>query len=115
MTKKPKKPPGKSRPARTAARKSSAKAPPAKTSPAKTSPAGTKARASAAQSAKRKPPARDPLDDFIDVAARAFDLPVEPEWQPAIKASLDVTLRLGALVAAFELPDEAEPAPIFGA
>jgi hypothetical protein len=112
MTKKPKKPPGKSRPARTAARKSSAKAPPAKTSPAK-----TKARASAAQSAKRKPPppTRDPLDDFIDVAARAFGLPVEPEWQPAIKASLDVTLRLGALVAAFELPDVAEPAPIFGA
>ena len=107
MTKKSKKPPAKSRPARIAARKSSAK----------TSPAKTKAHASATRSAKRRPlPLRDdPLDDFIDAAARALGLPVEPQWRPAIKANLDVTLRLGALVAAFELPDEAEPAPVFGA
>ena len=34
---------------------------------------------------------------------------------PAIKANLEVTLRLGALVAEFALPDEAEPAPVFEA
>jgi hypothetical protein len=120
MTKKSKKPPGKSRPARAPALKSAPKAAPAKSKvPAKSkASAETKARAGTKPPAKRKPPTmlpRDSLDDFIDVSARTLGLPVEPEWLPAIKASLDVTLRLGALVAAFELPDEAEPAPIFGA
>jgi 1-carboxybiuret hydrolase subunit AtzG-like protein len=57
----------------------------------------------------------DPLNDFIDAAARALDLPVEPEWKPAIRANLEATLRLAALVSAFDLPDEAEPAPVFRA
>jgi Protein of unknown function (DUF4089) len=55
------------------------------------------------------------LDTFIGAASEALDLPVEPEWKPAVKANLAVTLRLGALVAEFELPDEAEPAPVFEA
>jgi len=55
----------------------------------------------------------DPLDDLIDAAARALDLPVEPEWKAAVKANLAVTLRLGRQVAEFSLPDEAEPAPMF--
>jgi hypothetical protein len=57
----------------------------------------------------------DPLNDFIDAAARALDLPIEPEWKPAIRANLEVTLRLAALVASFDLPDESEPAPVFAA
>jgi Protein of unknown function (DUF4089) len=57
----------------------------------------------------------DPLDDYITAAARALDLPIEPDWLPAIKANLAVTLRLGALVQEFDLPDEAEPAPVFRA
>ncbi len=57
----------------------------------------------------------DPLDDFILAAARALDLPLEPAWQPAVKANLAVTLKHAALVAEFELPDEAEPAPVFRA
>ena len=57
----------------------------------------------------------DPLDGFIDAAARALDLPVEPAWRPAIKANLQVTLRQAALVSEFALPDDAEPAPIFRA
>ncbi|MGA2128326.1 MAG: DUF4089 domain-containing protein [Xanthobacteraceae bacterium] len=57
----------------------------------------------------------DPLDDFIDAAARALGLPIEPAWKPAIRANLEVTLRLAALVSAFALPDEAEPAPVFAA
>ena len=98
MTKKP----GKSRPTRKAARKS---------------PAPTKARAGVKRAAARKalPVAPDRLDAFIDAAAHALTLPVEPQWRPAIRANLEVTLRLGALVAEFELPDEAEPAPVFGA
>lgn len=56
-----------------------------------------------------------PLDDFITTAAQTLGLPLEPAWMPAVKANLDVTLKLGALVASFELPDDAEPAPVFKA
>ena len=34
---------------------------------------------------------------------------------PAVRGHLQVTLRHGALVAAFALPDDAEPAPVFRA
>jgi Protein of unknown function (DUF4089) len=59
--------------------------------------------------------AAPPLDDFIAAAASALDLPLEPAWLPAVKANLEVSLRLGNMVAEFELPDAAEPAPIFKA
>jgi len=57
----------------------------------------------------------DQLDAFVDAAAAALALPIEPAWKPAIKANLQVTLRLAAMVSEFELPDEAEPAPVFEA
>jgi hypothetical protein len=55
------------------------------------------------------------LDTLIGAASEALELPVEPEWKPAVKANLAVTLRLAQLVVEFELPDEAEPAPVFEA
>ncbi|HML14529.1 MAG TPA: DUF4089 domain-containing protein [Xanthobacteraceae bacterium] len=55
------------------------------------------------------------LDAYIAAAARVLDLPIDPAWQPAVRANLELTLRLGALVAAFPLPDEAEAAPVFEA
>ncbi len=55
----------------------------------------------------------DPLDELIDAAASALELPIEPEWKAAVKTNLQVTLRHGAHVAEFELPDDAEPAPVF--
>ena len=57
----------------------------------------------------------DPLSAYIGAAAAALDLPLDPAWQPSIKANLEVTLRLAKLVAEFPLPDEAEPAPVFKA
>ena len=42
-----------------------------------------------------------PLDDFIAAAAAALDLPLEPDWRPAVKANLEVTLRLANVVADF--------------
>jgi hypothetical protein len=57
----------------------------------------------------------DALDALIAASASALSLPIESEWKPAIKANLEVTLRLAEMVATFELPDEAEPAPIFEA
>jgi hypothetical protein len=59
--------------------------------------------------------APDSLDDYIDAAARALALPIEPAWKPAVRANLELTLRLAAVVAEFPLPDEAEPAPVFEA
>jgi hypothetical protein len=57
----------------------------------------------------------DPLDDFITATADALALPIEPAWRPAVRAHLEVTLRLGKLVEDFDLPDDAEPAPLFRA
>ena len=76
----------------------------------------TRARGKRAVAAKAaSASAREPMDDFIEAAARALGLPAEPEWRPAIKANLQVTLRLGTLVAELALPDDAEPAPVFHA
>jgi hypothetical protein len=58
---------------------------------------------------------RDPLDDFIDAAARTLGLPIEDDWRPAIAANVRVTLAHAASVEAFALPDDAEPAPVFKA
>ena len=75
----------------------------------------TKARAKSKTASKtaRKPIARDPLDAFVDAAAHALALPVEPAWKGAVKANLAVTLALAASFADFPLPDDAEPAPVF--
>ena len=59
--------------------------------------------------------AADPLDDYIDAVAKALALPVEDAWRPAIKANLEVSLRLARMVDSFALPDETEPANIFAA
>jgi hypothetical protein len=60
-------------------------------------------------------PDPDALDDYIDAAARVLALPIEPGWKPAVRANLELTVRLAALVAEFPLPDEADPAPVFEA
>jgi hypothetical protein len=62
-----------------------------------------------------KPLQRDPLNDFIVAGARALDLKIDKAWMPAVRSNLQVTLRHGALVTAFTLPDDAEPAPVFKA
>ena len=57
----------------------------------------------------------DNLDSYIDAAAQALGIPIQPEWRPDIRANLDVTFKLAALVGEKELPDDAEPAPVFKA
>jgi hypothetical protein len=56
----------------------------------------------------------DPLDAYIDAAAAALAIPIQPEWKSEIRANLAVTFRLAALVGEKELSD-AEPAPVFKA
>ncbi|MGJ4906242.1 DUF4089 domain-containing protein [Bradyrhizobium sp. HKCCYLRH2060] len=57
----------------------------------------------------------EPLDDYIDAVGRALALPIEDAWRPAIRANLEVSLRMAKLVDEFSLPDEAEPASVFTA
>ena len=55
----------------------------------------------------------DDLGAFATAGARLLAIPLVPEWRAGIRANLRVSLTLGALVAGFDLPDEAEPAPVF--
>ena len=55
------------------------------------------------------------LDRYIAAASEALGLDVAPQWHAEIKMNLQVTLRLAGVVAAFPLPDDAEPAPVFRA
>ncbi|WP_315757667.1 MULTISPECIES: DUF4089 domain-containing protein [unclassified Bradyrhizobium] len=57
----------------------------------------------------------EPLDEYIDAVGRALALPIEDAWRPAIRANLEVSLKMAKLVDEFSLPDEAEPASVFTA
>jgi hypothetical protein len=57
----------------------------------------------------------DTLDDYIDAVAKALGLRIEEAWRPAIRANLDVSLRMARLVDEFPLPDETEAASVFTA
>jgi hypothetical protein len=59
--------------------------------------------------------AADHLDSYIDAVAESLALPVEEAWRPAVRANLEVSLRLARLVDEFPLPDETEPASIYSA
>jgi hypothetical protein len=60
-------------------------------------------------------PKTDPLDSYISSAAAVLGIPIDAAWKPTIRANLDVTFKLATLVAEKELPDDAEPAPVFKA
>jgi hypothetical protein len=57
----------------------------------------------------------DLTDAWITSSAALLGLSIDAAWMPAIRANVDVTLKLARLVDEFSLPDEAEPAPVFGA
>jgi hypothetical protein len=59
--------------------------------------------------------ADDPLDDYIDAASKLLKLPVKDAWKPAVRANLEVSMRLARLVDECEFSDEAEPASVFTA
>ena len=93
----------------------SARTKPARTKTVRTKSVRAKATRSRSARAKSAPAAPELLDQFIEAAAHALALPVEPAWKGAVKANLEVTLRLAASFADFPLPDDAEPAPVFTA
>lgn len=57
----------------------------------------------------------DSLDDYIDAASKLLRLPVKDAWKPAVRANLEVSMRLARMVDEFEFSDEAEPASVFTA
>jgi 1-carboxybiuret hydrolase subunit AtzG-like len=57
----------------------------------------------------------DPLNDYIDAVSKALALRIDDAWKPAVRANLEVSLKLARLVDEFALPDEAEPASVFAA
>ncbi|MEO8316984.1 MAG: DUF4089 domain-containing protein [Bradyrhizobium sp.] len=59
--------------------------------------------------------AADHLDVYIDAVSKALALPVEDAWRPAVRANLEVSLRLARLVDEFLLPDETESASVYTA
>jgi hypothetical protein len=62
-----------------------------------------------------RPMSEADLDAFIDASSVVLGLTIAPGWRAAVRANLAITFRLGAVVEEFELPDEAEPAPVFTA
>ena len=59
--------------------------------------------------------AADSLDAYIDAVSKAMMLPIDDSWKPAVRANLEVSLRIARLVDEFPLPDETEPASVFAA
>jgi Protein of unknown function (DUF4089) len=57
----------------------------------------------------------DQLDDYIDAVGKALGLSIAEAWKPAVRANLEISLRLAGLVDEFALPDETEPASVFAA
>lgn len=55
------------------------------------------------------------LDNYIDAVAAALAFPVEEAWRSAVRANLEVSLRLARLVDEFPLPDDTEPASVYTA
>jgi hypothetical protein len=55
------------------------------------------------------------LDDYIDAVSKALGLSIDDAWKPAVRANLEVSLRIAGLVDEFPLPDETEPASVFAA
>jgi hypothetical protein len=59
--------------------------------------------------------AEDSLDQYIDAASKLLRLPVKEAWKPAVRANLEVSMRMARLVDEFAFSDEAEPASVFTA
>jgi hypothetical protein len=53
------------------------------------------------------------LEAFIDAGAAACGLTIDPAYMPGVKANLNAVTSTAKLVLAFEIEDDAEPAPVF--
>jgi len=53
------------------------------------------------------------IDAFIDSSATLLGLPIKTEWRPGVRENFAAILQHMALLAAFPLPDAAEPASVY--
>ncbi|WP_428029209.1 DUF4089 domain-containing protein [Ancylobacter sp.] len=53
------------------------------------------------------------LGAFLDAGLKLAGLPLEPELRPRVLMHLETAVAMAGLVTAFDLPDEAEPAPVY--
>ena len=64
------------------------------------------------------PPKATPADEadaMVAASAQALGLTLDPAWHRSVAFNLRLILRFAALVDEFELPDDAEPAPVYRA
>jgi hypothetical protein len=57
--------------------------------------------------------AENSLDEYIDAVSKALALPVKEVWKPAVRANLEVSMKLARMVDEFALPIDVEPACVF--
>jgi 1-carboxybiuret hydrolase subunit AtzG-like protein len=50
---------------------------------------------------------------YVDAAAALIALPLDPAHRPGVILNIERIAEMAALVMAFPLPDETEPAPVF--
>lgn len=55
------------------------------------------------------------LDAFIEAGCRLLGIPVLDEWRDDIRLHLAISLDHARNFGAFDLPDDADPAPVFTA
>jgi hypothetical protein len=60
-------------------------------------------------------PQVDPLGTIVTANAASLGIPIETAWRDSVIANLGLIMRHAALVDAFALSDEAEPAPVYRA
>jgi hypothetical protein len=57
----------------------------------------------------------DILDAWRDANAALLGIAVAPEWREAVRLHLRITRDMAQHVLDFQLPDDADPAPVFHA
>jgi len=53
------------------------------------------------------------IEAYVDAAAKLVGLPLDPAHRPGVVLNLSRIAQMAALVMAFPLPEETEPAPVF--
>jgi hypothetical protein len=61
------------------------------------------------------PPADQDLVRLIEACSTVNGIAIEPGWQEQVQAHLKVAFAMAALVEREDLPDQAEPLPVFTA
>jgi hypothetical protein len=60
-------------------------------------------------------PSEQTLNALIEANAKMLRITIEPQWMATVRQNLAVSYRLAGVVEELELPDEAEPAPVYEA